>query len=137
MNSLREPLSPQALYRRCNPQQFPFETTAELEDLTDIIGHDRAFDAIRFGIGIRRSGYNMFALGPSSLDKHGIIRRFLEQKAATEPARDDWCYVNNFDAPQKPRYLRLPPGKGAEFRQDVAHLSDQRGTEVKNKIIGL
>jgi lon-related putative ATP-dependent protease len=131
MNSLREPLPPQALYRRCDPQQFTFETTAELEDLTDIIGHDRAIEAIHFGIGIRRSGYNMFALGPSSLDKHGIIRRFLEEKAATEPARDDWCYVNNFDATQKPRYLRLPPGKGAEFRQDVARLVDELRSAIQ------
>jgi hypothetical protein len=41
MTSSREPLPPQSLYRRSDPQQFPFEPTAELDDMTDIIGRDR------------------------------------------------------------------------------------------------
>jgi lon-related putative ATP-dependent protease len=117
-----KPLNPEALYERCDPQQFRFETTADLEDLTEIIGQARAVEAVRFGIGIRRDGYNLFCLGPSGVGKHFIVRHFLEQKAATEQTPSDWCYVNNFDDPQKPRALQLPPGQGVTLRQDVERL---------------
>jgi len=93
------PLPAQQLCRRCDPSQFDFETTADLEDLREILGQERAVNAILFGIGIRRMGYNLFALGPSGTGKRSTIGQFLEQQAATEMTPSDWCYVNNFDQP--------------------------------------
>ncbi len=120
-----ESLSPEALYRRCDPEQFQFETTAELDDLEGIIGQARAVEAVEFGTAIRREGYNLFSLGPSGTGKFKIVRDFLKQKAATEPIPSDWCYVNSFDDPQKPRTLRLPPGQGMGLRQDVERLVEE------------
>ncbi|MDY7078554.1 MAG: ATP-binding protein, partial [Chloroflexota bacterium] len=77
------------------------------------------------GIGIRREGYNLFALGPSGTGKRTTITQFLHQKAAAEPVPSDWCYVNNFDQPHKPRALRLPPGQGSILRQDMEQLVDE------------
>jgi len=51
-----EPLPPQQLRQTCDPSQFDFETTAELKDLSEIIGQERAVEAIQFGIGIQREG---------------------------------------------------------------------------------
>ena len=68
MGSIR-PLPPDALYRRCDPATLPFETTAELEEVPGIIGQERAEEAVRFAIGIRRYGYNLYALGPSGMGK--------------------------------------------------------------------
>ena len=45
-------LQPDLLYRRCNPAQFEFKTTDQLEDLTEVIGQPRAVEAVRFGIGV-------------------------------------------------------------------------------------
>jgi lon-related putative ATP-dependent protease len=120
-----EPLSAQQLLQKCDPSQFDFETTDELEDLSDIVGQERAVDAILFGIGIRREGYNLFALGPSGTGKRTTITQFLDQKAATEPVPSDWCYVNNFEQPHKPRALQLPPGQGAVLRQDMERLIEE------------
>ncbi|HVB33987.1 MAG TPA: AAA family ATPase [Patescibacteria group bacterium] len=120
-----EPLPAEKLYRPCDPQQFSFETTTELEDMTEAIGQGRAVEAVRFGIGIQQRGYNLFSLGPEGMGKQTMVRRFLEQKAATEPTPPDWCYVNNFDDPQKPRALRLPVGTGSQFRQDVQQLVEE------------
>ncbi len=120
-----QPLRPEALYRRCDPQEFSFETTAALEDLNEIIGQARAVEALQFGIGIRGEGYNLFSLGPSGTGKYTIVRQSLLQKAAAEPTPSDWCYVNNFDDPQQPRALRLPPGQGAALRQDVDKLVEE------------
>lgn len=120
-----QPLKPQALYRRCDPQQFNFETTADVEDLKEIIGQARAVEALQFGIGIRREGYNLFSLGPSGTGKYKIVHQSLTQRAAAEPIPSDRCYVNNFDDPQKPRALELPPGQGARLRQDMDKLVEE------------
>jgi hypothetical protein len=89
------PLAAEALCRRCNPESLAFGSTSELEDLTEIVGQDRAVAAIAFGIGIRRAGYNLFVLGPSASGKHTIVRQYVEHKARAEPIPSDWCYVNN------------------------------------------
>ena len=91
-----QPLKPEALYRRCDPQQFNFETTAELDDLHEIIGQARAAEALQFGMGIQSEGFNLFSLGPSGTGKYKIVRHSLQQKAATEPIPSDWCYVKQF-----------------------------------------
>ena len=90
------PLAKDALCRRCDPATLAFETTAELADVAGIIGQARAEEAVRFAIGIRRYGYNLYALGTSGMGKHGFVRAFLERRAASEPVPDDWCYVHDF-----------------------------------------
>lgn len=116
------PLKPAELCRRCNPEQFEFDTTADLEALTGFIGQPRAVDAVRFGIGIRRKGYNLFALGPAGTGKYALIRSYVEERAASEEVPPDWCYVFNFQDAHRPRALRLPPGRGAELKQDMEGL---------------
>jgi lon-related putative ATP-dependent protease len=125
-----EPLEAAALCRRCDLSQFSFDTTADLPDLTEVLGQERAVEAVRFGIGIRREGYNLFALGPEGTGKHSVVRQFLEQKAAQQPTPSDWCYVHNFADAGKPRALRLPPGDGVKLRQTMAHLVDELRTAI-------
>ncbi len=124
------PLEPQQLHYPCDPGQFNFQTTADLEDLSEIIGQMRAMDAVRFGTGIRHEGYNLFVLGPPGMGKRSMVRQFLEKKASDERAPDDWCYLNNFTEPHKPRALRLPSGKGAELRQHMERLVDFLRTAI-------
>ncbi|MBK1701899.1 Lon protease family protein [Thiococcus pfennigii] len=116
------PLSPNALYRRCDPDQLGFATTAELEAGDALIPQERARHTIEFGIGIRHSGYNLFALGPSGTGKLALIRRTLEERATAEPVPSDWCYVFNFANAHRPRALRLPPGRGNTLRRDMEQL---------------
>ena len=71
-----------SLRRRCDPASFSFGTTADLPDVPGIIGQERAEEAVRFAIGIRRYGYNLYALGTSGMGKHGFVRAFLERQAA-------------------------------------------------------
>ena len=117
-------LEPDLLYRRCDPEQFDFNTTEELEDLTEVIGQPRAVDAVRFGIGIRHKGYNLFALGPPGTGKHALVQRYAIEQARAGPVPPDWCYVNNFQQPHEPRMLRMPPGRGMELEQDMLQLVD-------------
>ena len=63
MEDLR--LDPTSLFTPCPTGSLGFETTEELPELEEIVGQDRALEAIRFGIGIRSKGFNLYALGPS------------------------------------------------------------------------
>ncbi len=118
-------LPPSRLYQRCDPAQFSFATTSELDDLTEILGQERARNAIEFGLGIRREGYNLFVLGPAGAGKQTLVRQLLAREIAAVPPPPDWCYVHNFDAPHKPRALRLPAGRGAKLRDDMRHLVEE------------
>jgi len=123
-------LDPRQLRQACDPAQFDFETTDELENLSQMIGQERAVGAVRFGIGIQRDGYNLYALGPSGTGKRTTISQFLRGKAAEEPVPSDWCYVNNFDDTHRPNRLELPPGKGLQLRDDMEQLVE----ELRNAI---
>ena len=116
------PLAAHALCRHCDPDSLPFGSTSELEDLTEIIGQDRAVAAIGFGIGIHRVGYNLFVFGPPGSGKHTTVREYVERRAIAEKTPSDWCYVNNFADSHKPIALELPPGKGRRLRDDVEWL---------------
>ncbi len=125
-----EALRPEQLRHVCDPAQFSFETTRELEDLGQTIGQERAVGAVQFGMGIQRAGYNLFALGPSGTGKRTTISQFLHRKASGEPIPSDWCYVNNFEDNQRPTALRVPPGRGVELRKDVEELVEELKTAV-------
>ena len=121
-------LPPESLYTPCDPAGLDFETTNGLTALEEIAGQERALDALRFGTGIAREGYNLFVMGPSGAGKHSMVRQYLERKAAEAAPPEDWCYVNNFETPHKPVALRLPAGMGAELRKDLQELvEDLRG----------
>jgi predicted ATP-dependent protease len=128
--SAAEALRPDQLSRPCDPARFRFATTAEIPESAPILGQDRAMSAIEFGMGIRRHGYNVFALGPSGAGKHAIVLRALEQRAAAEPTPTDWCYVHDFATAHRPRAVSLPPGKGVKLRDDMARLVEDLRTAI-------
>jgi lon-related putative ATP-dependent protease len=120
----QQPLAPETLYRRCDVAGFKFKNTAELEDISEFFGQDRALEAVRFGVGIRRQGFNLFLLGPAGTGKYSTVQDFLVKRAAKEPTPEEWCYVNNFHKPETPRALKLPPGRGVMLREDMRRLLD-------------
>lgn len=125
-----EPLSASSLYRACDPSDFPFRSTAELTAVTEIIGQDRAVDAVRFGIDIRRPGYNLYVLGDPGSGRHCVVRRLLEARAAGGEAPGDCCYVNNFAEGNRPRLLRVPAGRGGELKRDMQRFVSELATAI-------
>jgi lon-related putative ATP-dependent protease len=114
-----KPLEPAQLYKHCDPAHFTFKTTAELEDLIEVVGQARAMEAIRFGVDVGHDGYNVFVLGPAGAGHYELVRKELQNAAAARPASPDWCYVNNFEQPHKPRAISLPTGRGAQFQHHM------------------
>jgi predicted ATP-dependent protease len=115
-------LTPDQLRRVCQIDLFTFQTTAELQPTTSIIGQPRGTRAIEFGIHIENHGYNIYVLGETGTGRTTTIRRFLEERAGHRPVPDDWVYVYNYSIPHQPRAISLPAGQGLTFRADVTAL---------------
>lgn len=132
----KPPLNAQDLYKPCVLDGFHFETTEELDDIDVIIGQERATEAIQFGIRIGNGGYNIFALAPSGTGKLTIIRQLIKHQVGDNPVPPDWCYVNNFADSAKPRAIKLPPGKGKQFQQDIAHFLEELSIAIPTAFDG-
>ncbi len=105
------------LRRVCQPLSKVRPAPAE-----PFFGQQRAVDALRFAIEMEREGYNAYVLGPLGSHRHKLVEDLARERALTKPAPDDWCYINNFADPERPRALRLPAGKGADFRDKMRTL---------------
>lgn len=120
-----QPLPPELLYTRTDPSLLRFKTSTDLPPLQEIIGQDRAVGAVKFGIGIRRPGYNIFALGTTGTGRHELVEDFLRQHAADEPTPSDWCYVYNFTDSYYPVALEFPAGSGVAFCRAMEELVEE------------
>ncbi|ROU00409.1 ATP-binding protein [Marinobacter sp. R17] len=110
------------LYNNCDTRNFSFKTTRQLEPLEEIVGQNRAQEAVRFALAMPHGGYNVYAVGRNGLGKRTMMLRYLEHHANKEYQSYDWCYVANFDDPRSPRVLRLPAGEGQNLKQDMDRL---------------
>ncbi len=116
------------LFTPYNVGEFDFKTTDDLEDITEFLGQDRAYQALKFGFDIRQKGFNLFAMGPSGSGKHDSIKKFLNKKASGEQVPSEWCYVNNFEQSHRPLYLEFPAGRAIRFREDMeSYVDDLKG----------
>jgi lon-related putative ATP-dependent protease len=121
--SLNEFLVPVASLRQaCDALQIEIDDGEQLPAGKAHLGQERAVDAMQFGVEMQHDGYNVFVLGTPGSHRHGLARELALENAAKRPPPDDWCYVNNFADPERPRALRLAAGQGAEFRDDMHDL---------------
>ncbi len=103
-----------------DPGQLGFDDTGELEPLNEIIGQDRAVEALEFGLQMKSAGFNLYVSGPVGTGKGTLVRQMVSRLAKTGPAPTDWCYVNNFQDASRPVGLSFPAGQGATFKRDMA-----------------
>lgn len=114
-------LSAHELRARIEPETLPFETTASLEGVTEkVVGQERAIDAIKFGMGMKMRGYNIFIAGSNKAGLTFTARTYIEEQAREEPTPPDWCYVYNFKETDKPKSLRVSPGRGKQLKKDMS-----------------
>ncbi|TAK84473.1 MAG: ATP-binding protein [Betaproteobacteria bacterium] len=123
-------LAPGELRRRCDALQLGFATTAELDPLDGTPGQARAAQALEFGVGMRREGYNLFAMGPEGYGRHSMVRQHLEEHARGMVPAADWCYVFNFKSPHRPRALRLPAGGAPAFKAAMGRLVEDLSAAI-------
>jgi predicted ATP-dependent protease len=115
-------LPPDRLRRTCDPSQFRFRSTAEIDPLEEVIGQERAVRAIQFGLEMGSAGYNIFVTGLEGTGKTTIVRELVQRHARTLPKGPDWCLVNNFEDEFRPRIVALPSGRALRFSRQVRRL---------------
>lgn len=110
------PLHSDQVSSSISADQFPFTSSAELQPFNGVLGQGRAENAIRFGVGMDRPGYNIYAMGENGTGRSSYIKEYLKEQASQQPAPSDWCYVNHFANPREPKVLELPPTQSIEFK---------------------
>ncbi|MGC2049163.1 MAG: ATP-binding protein [Gallionella sp.] len=98
------------------------------------IGQERAEMAARFGLGMDQPDYNLFVLGEVGSGRSSLLRQAMQATAASKAAPPDLCYLHNFDAPERPRALRLPAGQGRLLRQLLARMTKSLQTEIPQRL---
>ncbi|MCF1427851.1 MAG: AAA family ATPase [Shewanella sp.] len=97
-------------------------TTDDLVPLDDIIGQQRARQAVEFAMSIKDKGYNIYAIGENGLGKRTMMLRYLSTHPTNDKNRQDWCYVANFDDSRQPKVLSLPAGSALNFKKAIENL---------------
>jgi ATP-dependent Lon protease len=115
-------LKPKDLRWECDATRLGFETTDELAFKQNIIGQDRALDAIRLGLAIRGAGYNIFVSGLTGTGKLTAVRYMLEDMDRARDDLVDICYVYNFSTEDTPVCLMIPAGEAARLRNALKEL---------------
>lgn len=116
------------LHWHCDPGQFPFDCTDEVEPLEDFIGQDRALRALEFGLAMERPGYNIYVAGLTGTGKTTIVKSYVQRSIKEKEEKggayrpEDWCYLHNFTDPDRPQTVNLPQGKGKVFRGQISDL---------------
>ena len=100
------------LFRRCDPDELPFETTEGVPPLDGTVGQERALHSVEFGLGIQAEDYNLFVAGPTGTGRNSTLRAIVRRIATGRPQPPDWCYVYNFREHHQPPVMSLPSGRG-------------------------
>jgi predicted ATP-dependent protease len=130
-------LTPEVLRVTIAPESLGFSDTSELLQLPlPWIGQERAEIAARFGLGMAQPDYNLFVLGEVGSGRSSLLQQVMQAVAANKAVPPDLCYLHNFDAPEKPRALRLPPGQGRLLRQLMAQMSKALEREIPKRLDG-
>ena len=69
----QKPLTADNLFFACDPGRLGFRTTEDLKPLEELIGQDRAMDAIRLSAEIKHRDFNLFGLGPTGIGRRKAV----------------------------------------------------------------
>ncbi len=90
--------------------------------LPELVGQERAIEAIATGLSTEAPGFHVFVCGPRGSGRQALVQAALQVYTPPLPRPRDRVYVANFQHPESPRLLTLPRGKGRRFRRDVDHM---------------
>ncbi|MEO0071078.1 MAG: ATP-binding protein [candidate division WOR-3 bacterium] len=112
---------PERLYWQCNLEGLDFKTTEDLKSSREIIGQQRAIEALQLGVEINATGYNIFVTGPPGTGRTTTVQKLLERVKPVKEVTDK-CYVYNFSDPDRPCLLILPAGDGKRLQSAMEEL---------------
>jgi predicted ATP-dependent protease len=119
------PVPPERLRAAFDPATLTFECTDELAPLSEFVGQDRATRSLEFGLGLHKPGYNIFVTGLTGTGKATAILDYIKRQVEEHPEVHDvrdWLYAYNFDDPDQPNAMSVPPGVGRRLRDGLEQL---------------
>jgi len=99
----------------CPLDIFKFDNTSEVEELDSVVGQPRAIESIKIGAKVNAKGFNIFVTGLAGTGRLSTVKTILEQVEGFSDVFYDFCYVNNFQDPDKPMLIKLKQGEGKKF----------------------
>ncbi|BDI05133.1 ATP-dependent protease [Sphaerotilus microaerophilus] len=129
-------LLPHELARRCDPSGLLQDDSAggpaeASVGAPEIVGQERAREAVAFGLAVQQAGHHLFVTGPTGSGRRTLARQAIAARLVRDGVtRWDWVYVNHFDQPHRPLALRLPRGRAAPLRQHLRELCDDLRTTI-------
>ncbi|MBU2519522.1 MAG: AAA family ATPase [Proteobacteria bacterium] len=120
-----KPLEVSQLRRVFDPAMVPFDTSDKASDcLESVLGQTRAKEALSFGLAMQDMDFHVYVAGPQRTGKTHLVTTFLNKLAAGQDPPPDWVYVHNFQEPDEPKALSLPPGAGRRLAKQMNKLLD-------------
>ena len=117
MSKSYTPVPAEQLRWQCDEYAQSFQSTAELKSYREILGQERALQALTLGLEMDYPGYNIFVSGATGTGRTTTVRLMLRDDRFKKPVPDDICYVHNFQSPDTPMVLQLAAGEGARFKK--------------------
>lgn len=120
------------LTSHCDTECLKFKSTDELEPIQGILGQERAVDAIKFGLNMRKRGYNIYVSGSWGTGRNSYVNQLTKVVAAKKEAPLDWLYVNNFKNFRNPIAIGLASGEGKDFIRSMEFMIEFFKKEISN-----
>ena len=120
-------LSPEKLKKVKPAESWKFSTTNDIalsksRKPEPLIGQQRAFEAMEFGLAVNGRGYNIFIVGQPGSGRTTYVLERLKSVASSLPAPEDWLYLYNFAKPGEPLAFSVPAGKGSKLSDELDEL---------------
>ncbi len=118
----------------CDVKELTFQTTQDVQPVTDIIGQDEALEALEYSIESRAFGQNAYIRGLNGTGRLTMICNFLHKRKHQMYTKHDQCYVANFLQPDRPRLITLKAGEAIYFKRWMKKFSDYVTKDLNNQL---
>lgn len=128
-------LKAEMLCSSLSPEDIPYTSSEELSS-TKPKKHPQArmMEALKLGLHITATGYNIFLVGEPHLGRSYLLRDYLSPEAAKKDTPPDLIFVYNFSNPDSPRLISLPAGEGKELKKDLAKVMQKIQKEMASSL---
>ncbi|MCB9879603.1 MAG: AAA family ATPase [Planctomycetes bacterium] len=87
-----------------------------------LLGQERPMAALRTGLSIHAPGFNLFVSGLMGSGRTAVVEMLLRDIQPFCRRVPDRVFVHNFQEPNRPLLVTLPPGRGPAFRDELLEL---------------
>ena len=106
-----------------------------IEEKDEIVGQERALEALRLGFKIERNGYNIYVSGDESTARMSAVKREVSKIESDVSHLFDAAYAYNVKDPKCPISLIFKMGDAINFQNDLYDIKDGKISieEIRHK----